>query len=89
MNTLIVVLISGMAAGYVVELIVAISERWLSAKITRVILTAPLSVYTVYVQGLTGATLVVAGFAAAFFALAVLRFTTKPEITQMPLTRRL
>jgi hypothetical protein len=89
MNTFFVVLISGMAAGYAAEFVVAISERWVPAKVTRAILTAPFSILSAYVLGLTGEVLIVAGLAAAFFALAILRFTNKPEIIQGPLTRRL
>jgi hypothetical protein len=88
MNTLIVVLISGMAAGYVVELLVAITERWLSSKVLRAIITAPLSVLAAYTFGLTGWMLLVVGLAAAFFALVVINLIIKPEVVQT-ITRRL
>lgn len=89
METFFVVLISGMAAGYVVEFLVAISERFFSAKVLRAVVTLPLSYLAAWALGLTNWTLVVAGLAAAFFALVVIGLTQKPEVLRGPLTRRL
>ena len=89
MDTFFAVIISGMAAGYVVELIVAISERWFSAKITRALFTAPLSILGGYALGLHNWVLLVAGLAAAFFALAIIGLLNRPQVVQAPLTRRL
>lgn len=89
METFFVVLISGMAAGYVVEFLVAISERFFSAKVLRAVATLPLSYTAAWALGLTGSTLIVAGLAAAFFALIAIRLTQKPEVLTGPLTRRL
>jgi len=89
MDTFFVVLISGMAAGYVVELIVAISERWLSAKITRALFTAPLSILGGWALGLHSLVLLVSGLAAAFFALVIIGLINRPQVVQAPLTRRL
>jgi hypothetical protein len=89
METFFVVLISGMAAGYVVEFLVAISESFFSAKLLRAIATLPLSYVAAWALGLTDSTLIVAGLAAAFFALIAIRLTQKPEVLTGPLTRRL
>jgi hypothetical protein len=89
METFFVVLISGMAAGYVVEFLVAISERFLSAKVLRAVAMLPLSYLAAWALGLTDRTLAVAGLAAAFFALIVIGLTQKPKVLTGPLTRRL
>jgi hypothetical protein len=89
METFFVVLISGMAAGYVVEFLVTFTERFFSAKILRAIFTLPLSYLAAWLLGLTGLTLIVSGLASAFFALIVIGLTIKPTVVQGNLTRRL
>ena len=89
METFFVVIISGMAAGYVVEFLVALVERFFSAKILRAIFTLPLSYLASWALGLTGLTLAVAGLASAFFALVIIGLTVKPTVVQGNLTRRL
>jgi hypothetical protein len=89
MENFFVVIISGMAAGYVVEFLVTLTERFFSAKILRAIFTLPLSYLAAWASGLTGLTLIVSGLASAFFALIVIGLTIKPTVIQGNLTRRL
>jgi len=89
MDTFFVVIISGMAAGYVVEFLVTILEKLISGRVLRTILTAPLSILATWLFGLSGWLMVVAGLAAAFFALVILGLINKPQVVTAPLTRRL
>jgi hypothetical protein len=89
MDTFFVVIISGMAAGYVVEFLVTILEKLISGRVLRTILTAPLSILAVWLFGLSGWLMVAAGLAAAFFALVILGLINKPQVVTAPLTRRL
>jgi hypothetical protein len=84
MDTLILVIISGMATGYILEFISSFmsSDRWLKR-----ILTLPLSYGAVWLMGITGLPLIVIGLAAAFFSLSVLHLLNRP-VTIAPITRR-
>jgi len=84
MNTLILVIISGMATGYVLEFIGSFmsTDRWLKR-----ILTLPLSYGAAWVMGITGLPLIVIGLASAFFSLSVLHLLNRP-VTITPITRR-
>jgi hypothetical protein len=84
MDTLIIVIISGMATGYVLEFISSFmsSDRWLKR-----ILTLPLSYGAVWLMGITELPLIVIGLASAFFSLSVLHLLNRP-VTIAPITRR-
>jgi hypothetical protein len=84
METLIVVIISGMATGYILEFIGSFlsSDRWLKR-----ILTLPLSYSAAWLMGITGLSLVVIGLASAFFSLSILHLLNRP-VTINTITRR-
>lgn len=84
MDTLILVIISGMATGYILEFIGSFmgSDRWLKR-----ILTLPLSYGAAWLMGITGLPLIVIGLASAFFSLSVLHLLNRP-VTITPITRR-
>jgi hypothetical protein len=84
MDTLIVVIISGMATGYILEFIGSFlsSDRWLKR-----ILTLPLSYSAVWLMGITGLPLYVIGLASAFFSLSILHLLNRP-VTINTITRR-
>jgi len=75
MDTLIVVIVSGMATGYILEFIGSFmsSDRWLKR-----ILTLPLSFGALWLMGITGLPLIVIGLASAFFSLSVLHLLNRP-----------
>lgn len=76
MDTLFIVIIAGMAVGYVTELVaVFYSRAWLKA-----VLTISLSVASIYLLGIQDARMFVAAPAAAFFALTALRLATRPIV---------
>ena len=84
MDTLILVIISGMATGYILEFIGSFmsSDRWLKR-----ILTLPLSYGAAWLLGITGLSLVVVGLASAFFSLSVLHLLNRP-VTINTINRR-
>jgi hypothetical protein len=84
MDTLIVVIISGMATGYILEFIGSFidNDRWIKR-----ILTLPLSFGAAWLMGITGLLLVIIGLASAFFSLSVLHLLNRP-VTITPITRR-
>jgi hypothetical protein len=84
MDTLILVIISGMATGYILEFIGSFmsSDRWLKR-----ILTLPLSYGAAWLMGITGLPLVVVGLASAFFSLSILHLLNRP-VTINTINRR-
>lgn len=82
MDTLIVVILSGMGVAYITELIATIGEGLFSARIIRLVLTLPLAILACWFLDLTGFELAVGSSAAAFFSLALLRLINKPAIVQ-------
>jgi len=84
MDTLILVIISGMATGYILEFIGSFmsSDRWLKR-----ILTLPLSYGAAWLMGITGLPLVVVGLSSAFFSLSVLHLLNRP-VTINTINRR-
>jgi hypothetical protein len=69
MDTLITIIISGMAISYIVELL---SQIFKSTNIIKIFTTLPLALLACWLLGLTGFTLIVGAIAAAFFSLASL-----------------
>jgi phosphotransferase system glucose/maltose/N-acetylglucosamine-specific IIC component len=84
MNTLIIVLISGMATSYIIEFIGSFmdSDRWIKR-----ILTLPLAVTASWIMGITDLPLVVVGLASAFVSLAILLLLNR-RVTINTITRR-
>jgi hypothetical protein len=84
MDTLIVIIISGMATGYILEFIGSFmnSDRWLKR-----IFTLPLSFTAAWLMGITGLPLVVVGLASAFFSLSILHLLNRP-VTINTINRR-
>lgn len=82
MDTLIVILISGMAVAYLTELITTFTEEFFSPRIVRAVLTLPLSITACWFLDLTNFELAVGSSAAAFFSLALLRVVNRPAIVQ-------
>jgi hypothetical protein len=82
MDTLSLVIISGMAVGYIIETLTSLTERWVPARLIRLSLTLPFSYLATWLLGLSGALLAVSGLAAAFFSLAVLLLLNKPATIQ-------
>jgi hypothetical protein len=88
MNILITIIISGMAVGYLTELIASLGERVFNPRIVKLILTLPLSYLACWLLGLVGFTLIVSGPAAAFFSLASLLLLNRPVTIQNTSNRR-
>jgi hypothetical protein len=84
MDTLIVIIISGMAVSYILEFIGSFmnNTRWLKR-----ILTLPLSYSAAWLMGITGLPLVIVGLASAFFSLSILHLLNKP-VTINTINRR-
>jgi hypothetical protein len=77
MDILVVVVLAGLAASFIVEMLVALLETWVSAKAMRMVFTLPLTVVACWQLELFGATLVVASLAAGFFSLTMSRLANK------------
>ena len=88
MDTLIYILISGMAVAYVVELVTALTDRFISSWILKAILPFPLSVISLYVLGLFGLPLIIYGLASSCIALVVVFFVNRPVTNQVIPVRR-
>jgi len=83
MDLLIFVVISGMAAGYVSELVAMIYDR----SYLRVIFTLATSATSLYLLGVWGIPLAVATFASAFFAASLLKLINRPVVVNNSLRR--
>lgn len=88
MDTLFVVIISGMAVSYLIELINSVVGEYFSPRLIKLILTAPLSYFACWLLGLVGFSLTVSGLAAAFISLSLLQFVNRPVIVNNLATRR-
>jgi hypothetical protein len=88
MDILITVIISGMAVGYLTELIASLNVRVLNPRIVKLVLTLPLSYLACWLLGLVGFTLIVSGPAAAFFSLGSLLLLNRPVTIQSTSNRR-
>ena len=84
MDILISIIISGMAVGYVTEIL----STFANPRIIKLSLTLPLSYLACWLLGLLGPTLIVAGLAAAFFSLATLQLLNRPVNIQSVNRRR-
>lgn len=88
MDTLFVVIISGMAVSYFVEFLNNTAGEYFSPRVIKLVLTAPLSYFACWLLGLVGFSLAVSGLAAAFISLALLQFVNRPVIVNNLSTRR-
>jgi hypothetical protein len=84
MDTLIIVIISGMATGYILEFIGSLMS---SDRLLKRILTLPLSYGAAWLMGITGLPLIVIGLASAFFSLTILHLLNRP-VTINTINRR-
>ena len=84
MDTLIIVIISGMATGYILEFIGSLMS---SDRLLKRILTLPLSYGAAWLMGITGLPLIVIGLAYAFFSLTILHLLNRP-VTINTINRR-
>jgi len=88
MDSLVLVILSGMAVAYIVELLVSLTSRFLSPKFLKIILTFPLNVLSCYLLGVIGWSLIIFGLAASCIALIVVFFVNRPTPNQVITTRR-
>ena len=88
MDTLINILISGMAVAYVIELITAFTDRFIASWILKAILPFPFSALSLYLLGGFGISLIIYGLAASCVALVVVFFVNRPVTNQVINTRR-
>jgi hypothetical protein len=88
MDTLFVVIISGMAVSYFLEFVSSIVGEFFSPRLIKLILTAPLAYFACWLLGLTAFNLTVSGLAAAFISLALLQLVNRPVTIQNLNTRR-
>lgn len=82
MDTLIHVILAGMAVGYVTELLGTILEPWVDSSLLKMWATLPLSVGALYLLGHFDLTLVTLAPAAGFFALIIMKVVNRPVILQ-------
>jgi hypothetical protein len=84
MDILISIIISGFAAGYALEFLSSLVDRWISPKILKQILTLPLSFVALWALGLHDEKLFVYVPAAGFVSLVIMALVSKPvEVTQV------
>lgn len=78
MDILFVAIVSGMAVSYITELLSSVAGTVISPRLIKLTLNLPLSLLACWYLDLTGFELIVGGFAAAFFSLAVLQLLNRP-----------
>jgi hypothetical protein len=83
MDIFFVVLISGMAVAYVVELLAML----LPSNVIKVVLTIPFSVLANWSLGLTDYSLIVGSLASGFFALFAISLINRPVVVNSSLRR--
>jgi hypothetical protein len=89
MDTLIGIIISGLAVSFTIEYINTLTGNFFSPALVRMILTLPLAFLACWYLNIFGFTLVVAGPAAGLVSVAVTQFVTKPaSVTQVVPRRR-
>jgi len=88
MDTLIGIIISGIAVSFSIEFINMATESFFSPKILRAILTLPLTFYAAWLLGITGFTLVIAGPAAGFISVVATQIVTRPASVTQVVSRR-
>jgi hypothetical protein len=89
MDTLIDIIISGIAVSFIVEYLIMVTGGLFNARIVRAILTLPLSAIACWYLDIFGFELIVAAPASAFLSLAATLLVNRPtEVTQVVSRRR-
>jgi len=88
MDTLISILISGLAVAYIVELVTAFTDKYIPSWILKATLPLPFSVLSLYILGGSGLPLIIYGLASSCIALIVVFFVNRPTTNQVITTRR-
>jgi hypothetical protein len=89
MDTLIGIVISGLAVSFTIEYINTLTGNFFNPAIVRMILTLPLAFIACWYLDITSFTLVVAAPAAGLVSVAVTQLVTKPaSVTQVVPRRR-
>jgi len=84
MDIFISILISGFAAGYIVEFLGSLLGRWIRTNILKQILTLPISFGALWMLGINDPKIFVYTAASGFVALVIVAFVSKPvEVTQV------
>jgi hypothetical protein len=84
MDIFISILISGFAAGYIVEFLGSLFGRWIRTNILKQILTLPISFGALWMLGIYDPKIFVYTAASGFVALVIVAFVSKPvEVTQV------
>jgi predicted PurR-regulated permease PerM len=88
MDLLFEVLIAAAATAYVTELATTLTERFISPRIVKSILTLPLAFLACWLLGSVGYPLIVCGIAAGFFSVSALHLLNRPvTINNVPQRR--
>lgn len=82
MDTLIHVILAGMAVGYITELLGTILDSWVDSSLVKLWTTLPLSAGALYLFGHFDLTLITLAPAAGFFALVMMKVVNRPVILQ-------
>lgn len=90
MNLLITIVIAGMAASFVVELLGFLIVQFTvwNERVIKQLLSAPLAALACWLLGVSGWTLLVASLASGFFCIVVMWYMTRPVIVQNLSSRR-
>lgn len=88
MELLSIVIVSGLAVGYVVELLTSLFARVFSPRLIRGVVSLPLSLLSCYLLGVTSWPLAVCTLATGFVSLAVVLFVNRPTEVQQIGRRR-
>jgi hypothetical protein len=83
MDIFFVIVISGMAVGYITELLAKV----LPTNLVKIGLTLPLAVGFNWLMGITGLDLIVTAPASGFFALVTISVITRPVVVNNALRR--
>jgi hypothetical protein len=87
MGTLIAIIISGFATGYVVEFLTSVLP-FVAPKLIKQVLTLPSSLLGLWILGIHGTELFVYVPASAFVSLVVMLFAAKPVEVAQVINRR-
>jgi predicted MFS family arabinose efflux permease len=87
-NLLVIALLAGAATAFCTELIGELVDRWADPRPVKLVLTVPLAAGACWLLGLQPLQLVVPTLAAAFVALAVIRWLNRPVQVQQVVQRR-
>jgi hypothetical protein len=83
MDTLIWIIISGMAVAFTTELLIRVLQLWVAPRNVRVWGTVPLSLGACYLVGIPYPSIVVATFAVGFFSTTLLLIIDRASIVSI------